>query len=204
MRRLDPRLAEQRSPAADRQTSTSPAPTFGELYDTYFAFVWRSARRLGTPTATLDDVVQEIFIVAHRRLAEFEGRSSLKTWLFAIVLNVVRAHRRMLLAKHPHAISGGAEAPTDTEGIAADASSAPDEIVSRVQAAEILDSLLDCLDDDKRAVFVLAELEQLSVPEIAAMVGVPLNTAYSRLRLARKAFASAAARLRARDTWSER
>lgn len=201
MRRLDSRVAEQPS-TGDRQTS--PAPTFNELYDAHFAFVWRSARRLGTPTATLDDVVQEIFIVAHRRLPEFEGRSSLKTWLFAIVLNVVRAHRRMLRAKHPHAIRGDADAPADADRIAADAASAPDEIVSRAEAAELLDSLLDRLDDDKRAVFVLAELEQMSVPEIATMLGVPLNTAYSRLRLARKAFASAAARVHARDTWSVR
>src|SRR5579859_7717464 len=80
-------------------------PAFAEVYEDYFSFVWRSARRLGAPEASVDDVVQEAFVVVYRRLSQFEGRSSLKTWLFGIVLNVVRAHRRSLRAKHPHALS---------------------------------------------------------------------------------------------------
>src|SRR6185436_19202677 len=69
---------------------------FEEVYEQNVTFVWRSARRLGVADAAIDDVVQEIFVVVHRRLREFEGRSSLKTWLFAIVLRVVRDHRRSL------------------------------------------------------------------------------------------------------------
>src|SRR5215468_10885111 len=66
-------------------------PTFADIYEAHFSFAWRSALRLGTPRANIDDVVQEIFIVAHERLEAFEGRSSVKTWLFGIILNVVRA-----------------------------------------------------------------------------------------------------------------
>src|SRR6185503_1457912 len=135
---------------------------FAKVYDAHFTFVWRSARRLGTPEANLDDVVQEIFMVAFRRQDEFEGRSSVKTWLYGIVFNVVRAHRRELAQKHPEVIDGDRRADSDR--------------------------LIDSLDDDRRAVFVLAELEQLTATEIAAVVGAPLNTVYSRLRLARVEF----------------
>ena len=92
-------------PAVGRAGAPQASPyTFAEVYDATFAFVWRSALRLGAPALTVDDVVQETFVIVHRRLGEFEGRSSLKTWLFGILRNVVRAHRRSLLAKNPHAL----------------------------------------------------------------------------------------------------
>jgi RNA polymerase sigma-70 factor, ECF subfamily len=171
-------------------------PTLAEIYEEHFPFAWRSALRLGAPRANIDDVVQEIFIVAHQRLADFEGRSSVRTWLFGIVLNVVRAHRRALLAKQPHALRP--EVRADPE-LVADPAAGPHERAARAEAARIVEQVLDALDDDKREVFVLAELEQMSAPEIAAALAIPLNTVYSRLRLARQAFARAAARHRARD-----
>jgi RNA polymerase sigma-70 factor (ECF subfamily) len=177
------------------------APTFAEVYEDYFPFVWRSARRLGAPEATVDDVVQEVFVVVYRRLSQFEWRSSLKTWLFGIVLNVVRAHRRSLRAKHPHALSAARGA--DPESVV-DSAAGPQDAAIKAQATRLLDRMLEDLDDDKRAVFVLAELEQMSAPEIATALEVPLNTVYSRLRLARQDFATAAARCRARDEWRTR
>jgi RNA polymerase sigma-70 factor, ECF subfamily len=188
------------SPEAQTQppAGVEPRPTFAELYESYFAFVWRTARRLGTPEANLDDVVQEIFMVAYRRQEDFEGRSSAKTWLYGIVFNIVRAHRRELRAHHPHALL--AEPPADPD-LLADGADRPDERVAKSQAARFIERFLDSLDDDRRDVFVLAELEQLSAPEIAAALGVPLNTVYSRLRLARIEFSKAVARHRARDTW---
>jgi RNA polymerase sigma-70 factor (ECF subfamily) len=173
-------------------------PTFAEIYESHFAFAWRTARRLGTPEANLDDVVQEIFIVAYRRHAEFQGRSSLRTWLYGIVLNVVRAHRRGLSAKHPQSLRAERRADPD---LLADGADGPHERAAKIEAARLIDRFLDGLDDDKREVFVLAELEQLSAPEIAAVLGAPLNTVYSRLRLARVDFAKAVARHRARDRW---
>src|SRR5580765_3653442 len=177
---------------------SEPRLTFAELYESCFAFVWRTARRLGTPEANLDDVVQEIFMVAYRRQDEFEGRSSPKTWLYGIAFNVVRAHRRELGAKQPHLLL---EERRVDPGVLVDAADGPHEHVARQEAARFLDQFLDSLDDDRRDVFVLAEMEQLSAPEIAAVLGAPLNTVYSRLRLARAEFSKAVARRRARDTW---
>jgi RNA polymerase sigma-70 factor (ECF subfamily) len=188
-------------PAPVRQ-AVEPRATFAQLYESHFAFVWGSARRLGTPEASVDDIVQEIFVVAHRRLAKFEGRSSLKTWLFGIILNVVRAHRRSLRAKHPHLLRPGVRGD-DIERLA-DTAAGPHEHATKVEAARLVDQLLDALDDDKREVFVLAELEQMSVPEIASSLALPVNTVYSRLRLAREEFAAGAARHRARDEWRMR
>jgi RNA polymerase sigma-70 factor (ECF subfamily) len=175
--------------------------TFAQIYEDHFAFAWRTARRLGTPDSNLDDVVQEIFMVVYRQLPKFEGRSSVKTWLFGIVRNVVRAHRRMLQAKHPHSLWAGVGADPDS---LSDGSGSHPEDTTQAEAVRLVDRLLDALDDEKREVFVLAELEQSSAPEIARALGVPLNTVYSRLRLARQEFAAAAARHRARDDWRTR
>lgn len=179
-------------------------PTFAQLYEEHFAFAWRSARRLGTPAAEVEDVVQEIFAVAHRRLPAFEGRSSAKTWLFGIVANVVRAHRRVLGRRHPQALDGGAGQVDDGADLEAlpdhsEGPEGPHDRAARREAARVVDGVLDALDDDRRAVFVLAELEQMTAPEIAVAIGIPVNTVYSRLRLAREDFAAAAARHRARE-----
>jgi RNA polymerase sigma-70 factor (ECF subfamily) len=172
-------------------------PTFARVYEDYFDFVWCSARRLGVPDATLDDAVQEVFVIVHRRLSEFEGRSSIKTWLFGIVRNVSREARRSIRRKSPHDARPGALADPDLLTAAADQQ--PDRLAERSAENRVLHELLDRLDDDKREVFVLAELEQFTIPEIAEAVGCNVNTAYSRLRLARQAFAEAAARYRARE-----
>jgi RNA polymerase sigma-70 factor (ECF subfamily) len=185
-------------PQGQSPSEVEPRPSFAEVYESCFAFAWRTARRLGTPEANLDDVVQEIFVIAYRKLNEFEGRSSVKTWIYGIVFNVVRAHRRELGAKHPHALAdeGGADPELLTDG-----ADGPDERAARHEAARFLTDFLNSLDDDRRDVFVLAELEQLSAPEIAAVVNAPLNTVYSRLRLARGEFTKAVARHQARDGW---
>jgi RNA polymerase sigma-70 factor (ECF subfamily) len=165
------------------------ALTLAEVYEAHFDFVWRSARRLGIPSLHLDDVVQEVFLVVHRRLAEFEGRSSLKTWLFGITRRVVRDHRRSARRKPAEPL--GAIEPADL-GPSADARMTKDE------EARVLHAMLDELDEEKREVFVLAELEQMSGPEIADALDVNLNTVYARLRAARAAFESAVLRHQAR------
>lgn len=167
------------------------APRLEEIYDAHFDFVWRSARRMGVPEAHADDVVQEVFLVAHRRLGDFEGRSTIKTWLFGILYRVVSDHRRRLRRK------GGLD-PLP-EGLAAPPESCPAEQTAKRQRVELLHSLLASLDEDKRAVFVLAELEQMTAPEIGEALGLKINTVYSRLRGARKKFDEALARHRARE-----
>ncbi len=176
---------------------------FEDVYGEHFPFVWRSVRRLGVDASAVDDVVQEIFLVVHRRLAEFEARASLKTWLFGIVLRVVRQHRRTLRRK-PAQLGGAASMDTDLDGVRDVAERGPHERVAEREAVRALHAILDELDDEKRAVFVLAELEQMTVPEIAEAVETNVNTVYSRLRAARRDFDQAVARYRARDQWRER
>jgi RNA polymerase sigma-70 factor, ECF subfamily len=171
-------------------------PGFEAVYDTYFPYIWRSVQRLGVPPSLVDDVVQEVFIVVHRRLGNFEARSTLKTWLYAIALRVARVHR----ARYRRA--EGEPLPLD-QARAPDATR-PDERAANAEAARLVQAILDGLDDDQREVFVLAELEELPIPEIARALDVKVNTVYSRLRLARAAFAEGAARERARDGWRSR
>jgi RNA polymerase sigma-70 factor (ECF subfamily) len=150
-------------------------PTFDEVYAAHFAFVWRVLRTFGVSDAVLEDAAQDVFVVVHRRLPEWEGRAQITTWLFAIARRVAQAHRR----------KDGRTDPLEEEPVgAADTFAA----FSRAQAAATVMAILDTMDEDKRIVFALVELEQLSVPEVARMLDLNLNTAYSRLRLARHAF----------------
>jgi RNA polymerase sigma-70 factor, ECF subfamily len=167
-----------------------PAPTFDALYEEHFDFVWRSLRRLGIATVNLDDAVQDVFLVVHRRLSEFEGRSTVKTWLFGIALRVASVHRRSAARRPTEPLN---EEPPD-----AAVPAAAETLTEAREAARLVHQLLDCLDHDRRAVFILSELEQMTAPEISAALGVNLNTVYSRLRLARRDFDAALSRHRAR------
>jgi RNA polymerase sigma-70 factor (ECF subfamily) len=194
---MRPNSAIRPEPQAQTPVSgDSHASTFAQIYESCFAFVWRTAFRLGTPEANLDDVVQDVFVVVFRRQAEFEGRSSIKTWLFGIVFNVVRTHRRQLGSKHPAALHADLRADPD---LLVDRNDGPQEQAAKREAARFVDQFLEQLNEDQRDVFILAELEQLSAPEIATVLEVGLNTVYSRLRLARAEFTKAVARYRARD-----
>lgn len=173
-----------------------PAPVglrFEEVYELHAAFVFRNLRRLGVPERGLDDAVQDVFVVVHRRLPEFEGRSAVTTWLFAIVLGVARNARR---SQRRHAV----EAPGETEpdDLASAPAERPDHRAERAQAVRVLCALLDELDEDKREAFVLSQLEQMTAPEISEALGVNVNTVYARIRAAIKAFDLAVARYRAR------
>lgn len=163
------------------RTAVTPAvPSFDEVYATHVAFVWRVLRTFGLSDAQLEDAVQDVFLVVHRRLPEWEGRAAMTTWLFAIARRVAAAHRRRASGDR-------------TEELVAEPAGGADTFaaMSRAQAAATVFSILQQLDEDKRVVFALVELEQLSVPEVARMLDINLNTAYSRLRLARQAFEQA-------------
>ena len=193
-----PLAPKERAPAAIPEEALG----FDEVYERHFDFVWRNARRLGVPDAQVDDAVQEVFLVVHRRLGEFEGRSSLRTWIFGILVRVAADHRRALRRKSPHTRSRDAAVQADTT--ADEAAQDPHDRMVRREGVRLLHRLLDELDDDKRAALVLAELEQMSVPEIAASLGANVNTVYARLRAARRDFEQAVARERARDAWRPR
>jgi len=177
------------SGAAELETTVGAAIPFEEIYDDHVEFVWRVLRRLGVPADTAEDAVQDVFFVAHRRLGEFEGRSSIKTWLFGIIANVASNHRRSLHRKSPAQQLGEA---VELDTVACERAG-PHEAAERAEAVRRLEAVLEQLDIDKRAVFVLSELEQMSMPEIADALGVNVNTAYARLRAARKAFNHAVA-----------
>ncbi len=155
-------------------------PTFDAVYTAHVAFVWRVLRTFGVAEAQLEDAVQDVFIVVHRRLPEWEGRAAITTWLFAIARRVASAVRRRKGNERTETMIDDPEGPADTFAA-----------MSRAQAAATVMSILDAMDDDKRIVFALVELEQLSIPEVARMLELNLNTAYSRLRLARAAFEAA-------------
>lgn len=172
-------------------------PAFGVIYEEYFDFVWRSAKRLGMADSSLEDAVQDVFLVVHRRLPEFEGRSSIKTWLFGIVLRTVRGYRRSEQRKPTSPLVSERVADTAADSL-------PESRAGAAEAVRLLYRLLDGLDQEKREVFVQAELEQMTAQEIAEAMDINVNTVYSRLRAARKAFNQAVVRLRARDGWRYR
>lgn len=152
------------------------ASTVRQVFDEHASYVWRTFRHLGIPEADVPDLCQEVFVVVHRKLGEFEGRSSLKTWLYGICLRVASDHRR-----RAHVRNERAEADPGDQ-LASEGSFGP---AARVEARARLQALLGELDDDKRTVLVLYELEGLTMKEVAEVVGCPLQTAYSRLHAAR-------------------
>lgn len=159
------------------------------VYETNWSYVWRSVRKMGIPEARIEDVVQDVFIVVSRQLAAFEGRSSIKTWLYGIAFRVAQEdHRRREKEERP--------AVTPTE---APAPARPDAYAERAQAARLLHELLAELPEEQRIVFVMAELEGQSPREVADSTGVGINTVYSRLRRAREHLERATERLRVRS-----
>jgi len=165
-------LTTQPSPGA------AAIPTFREVFEEHAPYVWRVLRRLGVPESDVEDLCQEVFVVVHRKLPGFEGRSSVRTWLYSICVRTASDHRRRAHVRREKVT----DRPPERAG------SAPQQQqLERRQARALLDAALLKLPEDKRAVFVLYEVEGLSMPEVAEAVGCPLQTAYSRLYSARDA-----------------
>lgn len=159
----------------------------GSVYESHSAYVFRCLRGLGVRPSHVEDAVQDVFLVVNDKLAAFDGQAKLSTWLYAIVLRIARKYRARQAVE---AQSPGAE-PLDAMDVEA-------TLMSREQLA-LAYAALNGLSDDKREVFVLAEVEQMSAPEIAAITFTPLNTVYSRLRAARFEFERRIAQLTQRD-----
>jgi RNA polymerase sigma-70 factor (ECF subfamily) len=164
-----------------------------EIYTQHADFVFRNLRRLGVHEAAIDDAVQDVFLVVHRRLADFESRSLMTTWLFGIVLRVAQTYRRSATRRDARLSYAPA---TEVERVPVSAAESPLALFERREATLLLHRLLDRLDDDKRAMLVCIELEQMTVPEAAESLGLNLNTAYGRLRAARAAFNEAVVRVK--------
>ena len=162
--------------AASRAERCAEAPGLAQIYTEHFDFVWRCLRRLGVPELALDDAAHDTFVIAHRLLPGFEGRSSVRTWLFSILRKVARDHRRAA-----QRLASGAPIDTLESRLPS-----PEESAEDREAARLLSEVLDRLTDEKREAFVLVELEGLSVVEAAEATSTNVNTMHARLRAARR------------------
>jgi RNA polymerase sigma-70 factor (ECF subfamily) len=176
----------------DETSSQVRSATLGadlrETYAAHFSLVYRGLRRLGVPPSLLEDAVQDVFLVVHRRWADFEGRSSVSTWVYGIVLRVAKDYRR---AEARHAAR--AERCAELMALEPSTESSPAEAAERREANRVLHAVLATLTDEQREVLVLVELEELPVWEAAAALGIRVRSCQRRLRAARQAFDSALA-----------
>jgi RNA polymerase sigma-70 factor, ECF subfamily len=185
-----------RSPLSHSVMATEPenaAPTdFRVVYDEHFDFVWRSLRRLGIHPADVADATQEVFLVVHRRLAEFEGRARITTWLYRICLRVASDRRRRARRRR--------EESSDMESLdQTDLGQSSEDRMVEDEDLRLLEAALMSLSLEQRAVFTLFELEKMTCESIASVLEIPLGTVYSRLRLGRDAFRKALLREFARQ-----
>lgn len=166
---------------------------FRSLYEHFLPLVGRWVARLGIPPHALDDVVQEIFLTVYEKLDTFEGRASLRSWMFGVTIRVTRNYRRKRTT--------GPAGEGDDLDVVSDGVTHPEAVAEQTEALTLLQRILNELDLEKREVFVLAELEQMSALEIASLLEISSNTVASRLRLAREEVRAAWSRAQARDEW---
>ena len=167
----------QGSPPRARCGPRASVPPFDltAAFRTHHDFVWRSLARLGVHGDAIDDAVQDVFVIAHRRGDNYDGRAPLRHWLYGITRNIALKHRERSARARVRASEG-----TDVRRV--------DDPIAQRDTIATVERFLAELDDDQRAVFMLAEIEGHTAPEIADMLRVKLNTVYSRLRLARARF----------------
>jgi RNA polymerase sigma-70 factor (ECF subfamily) len=177
-------------PPQDQEDARREAPPFRAIFDTEFSYVWNTLRRLGVRDADLRDQSQEVFLVVHDLLPDYDPHRPIRPWLFAIAYRVASRYRS--LARNKREIVGGDPAEPEDPAPRADQRLEADE------ARALLLEAIEGIDLPRRAVFILSEIEELPMAEIAASLQIPVNTAYSRLRLAREDFAAAVQRIRAR------
>jgi RNA polymerase sigma-70 factor (ECF subfamily) len=179
--------AQELPPRADAQES-QPSD-FRRIFEEHFGYVWRALGRLGVGERDLEDLTHDVFLQVYRRFSEFDPRRPLRPWLFGFAFRLALAHRR--LARNRLEQLGHDSDPVDP------APSAIERLI-QLEMFELAQAALETLELGRRAVFILHELDEVPMPEIARALGLPLNTAYSRLRLARKQFAASVQRLRRR------
>lgn len=160
-------------------------PGLEQIYREHHAFVWRVLRRLGAPA--VDDAVQEVFVVMHRRRGELDLARGPRPVLYGIARKVA-ARQREKLEREPPPLALVREPPPD-----------PEQRTAQAEAARVVRDALEAMDEGKRMTFLLAEVEGMTIPEVARCEGINLNTAYARLRAARKLVQDAVRRHQARE-----
>lgn len=160
---------------------------FAALFAEHFGYVWQTLRRLGIPVRDLDDVTHDVFLKVYRQLGQFESPRALRPWLFGFAFRVAADYRR--LSRNRCELLEPTDEPHDT------APSAMERMVFSERLERAL-GVLQGIELERRAVFILHELDECTMPEVAEALGINVNTAYSRLRLAREDFKRAARRLR--------
>jgi RNA polymerase sigma-70 factor, ECF subfamily len=156
--------------------------TSRQVFDEHAAYVFRVLRYLGVRDADLQDVCQEVFITVHRKIDSFEGRSSVRTWLYRISQRAASDYRRRAYVRREVVTDLGSDHPGRPEH---------EDTTKRLEARSTLGHVLDRLDEAKRDVFVLYEIEGLTMREVCDILDCPLQTAYSRLHAARKVLTEA-------------
>jgi RNA polymerase sigma-70 factor (ECF subfamily) len=161
---------------------------FRVLFEEHFDYVYRSLRRLGVHERDLEDVTHDVFLQVHAAIARYDGARPAKPWLFAFAFRLASDYRR--LGRHKLQL---------TDVVEGRAHETTDEPLERAETRAMVARAMDELDMAQRAILVLHDVDDVPVPEIADSLGVPLNTAYSRLRSARDAFTAAVRRQHARQ-----
>lgn len=178
-------------PVEARPTRVDLSPEQGErfhaLYRNHFDFVFRNLRRMGVPSGATDDALQEVFLVALRRIDDLHEGTSARAWLSAITLRVASTFRRTQRRRR--------ELPALPESELRSPDAGPFELAARGEAGRVLHAFLEQLDDLNRAIFVMSELEHMTAPEMAHALSMNVNTVYSRVHIARAKFADAAREL---------
>jgi len=156
-------------------------PSFEQLYAEYATFTWRVLQHLGVPDASIEDAVQELWVVVHRRIAGFEGRSELRSWLFGIAINIARTQRRSQQRRQKNERGRVLGEPW---AMRID----PHEGERQREAFDLVQRFLSTLDDERRAIFVSVLLEGMSTPETALSVGLRVDQIQNRVRALRRSF----------------
>ncbi|MEO6601986.1 MAG: sigma-70 family RNA polymerase sigma factor [Polyangiaceae bacterium] len=181
-------MVAELKPGSPTQNSKK-TPHFGHIFGREFDYVWNSLRRLGVPERDLEDLAHDVFFRVYEHLADFDTERPLKPWLFGFAFRVASDYRRRFSNRRE---------VLDADSEAIDPSPSALDHLMQAEALSLAQVALDSLDMERRAIFILHEIDGCAMPEVALALALPVNTAYSRLRLGREQFHAAARRERLR------
>ncbi|MFO0664855.1 MAG: RNA polymerase sigma factor [Polyangiaceae bacterium] len=175
------------SDVASHDAHDAPRARFDAIFEAEFAYMWRSLARLGVPTRDLEDVTHDAFMEVYRRLDTYDAARPIRPWLFAFAFRMASDYRR--LARHRVEVIGADAEPSEHVPGA-------EELLQDKQSRLLVERAVAKIHEERRPVFILHDLDEVPIPEVARTLSIPLNTAYSRLRLARDEFRAAVHRMK--------